>query len=160
MNQGDAHARAQEGAIDMTESSAANTPRELMDAVLARHFAAEAAHDMAGILATLTENCEHDVVGWPTGVSHGYAELRPFYEALFADFRTTNVTPLRRYHGENLLVDEVLYSAVATGRPFGLDGRNRPVKFRLLHICEFEGDRIRRENVWLDAATIFAQLAG
>ena len=136
------------------------TPPEVMDAVLARHFQAEAAHEMAGVLATLTEDCEHDVVGWPTGVSHGHKELRPFYEALFADFQTTSVSPMRRYHGQDLIVDEVLYSAIATGRPFGLEGKNRPVSFRLLHICEFSDGRICRENVWFDAATIFAQLSG
>lgn len=142
----------------MSESNATSTPAAIMDAVLERHYAAEAAQDMPEVLATLTEKCEHDVVGWPTGVSHGHDELTSFYKVLFADFRTTNVTPLRRYHGSNLLVDEVLYEAIATGTPFGLEGRNRLVKFRLLHICEFEGEKISRENVWLDSASIFAQL--
>lgn len=143
-----------------TEQQQRRTPPEVMDAVLTRHFQAEAAHDMAGVLATLTENCEHDVVGWPTGVSHGHEALRGFYEVLFADFQTTNVSPLRRYHGDDVVVDEVLYSAIATGRPLGLEGKNRPVTFRLLHICEFSDGRISRENVWLDTAAIFAQLSG
>lgn len=130
------------------------TTPEIMDRVLERHFAAEAAHDLPGVLATLTEDCEHDVVGWPSGVSHGHAQLEPFYQSLFADFQGTGTQPLRRYYGQNLLVDEVLYEAIATGRPFGLEGRNRPVKFRLLHVCEFVGERISRENVWLDVADL------
>jgi hypothetical protein len=98
-------------------------------------------------------------VGWPAGPCHGHAELQPFYRSLFADLKGTGVEPLRRYYGTNLLMDEVVWSGIAIGRPFGLDGRNRPVSFRLLHILEFEGDKIRRENVWLDMASLFAQLA-
>lgn len=130
-----------------------------MDEVLARHFEAEARHDMPAILDTLTPDVEHDVVGWPTGPNVGYDALQPFYVQLFADFEATDVKPLRRYYGDNFCVDEVEYHAIATGHPFGLEGRNRPVSFRLLHICEFTDGRMSRENVWLDAASLFAQLA-
>jgi len=136
-----------------------STPPEVMDQVLARHFEAEAAHDMAGILATLTDDVEHDVVGWPGGPNIGHEALQPFYTQLFADLLATDVKPLRRYYGENLLVDEVEYHAVATGHPLGLDGRNRPVSFRLLHICEFTDGKISRENVWLDGASLIHQLS-
>lgn len=137
-----------------------NVSPRTMDEVLARHFEAEANHDMDGILATLTEDCEHDVVGWPTGVSRGHGELKGFYERLFADFQEHTVTPLRRYHAENLLVDESLYVGTATGTPFGLEGRGREVTFRILHVCEFSDQGlISRENVWLDLAAIFQQLA-
>jgi steroid delta-isomerase-like uncharacterized protein len=138
---------------------AATTPPEVMDEVLERHFAAEAAHDVEGILATLTEDCEHDVVGWPTGPSRGYEALVPFYERLFSDLRADKVTPVRRHHGPDLLVDEVLYEATAIGEPFGFPGNNRPVSFRLLHVCEFRDGRISRENVWIDFAAIAQQLA-
>jgi hypothetical protein len=30
--------------------------------------------------------------------------------------------------------------------------------FRMLHVFEFRGDAISRENVWLDAGAIVAQL--
>ncbi|MEO6031206.1 MAG: hypothetical protein ABIP61_04755 [Burkholderiaceae bacterium] len=48
----------------------------------------------------------------------------------------------------------------APGRPFGEEGRNRPLEFRLLHIVEFtdSGD-IRRKNVWVDLAAIQQPLA-
>jgi hypothetical protein len=55
-----------------------------MDEVLARHFAAEANHDMATVLDTLTDDVEHDVVGWRDGPSVGLEALRPFYEQLFS----------------------------------------------------------------------------
>ncbi len=41
----------------------------------------------------------------------------------------------------------------------GLEGRNRPLAFRLLHLVEFAGDgAIQRENVWVDLAAIQQQL--
>jgi hypothetical protein len=40
-----------------------------------------------------------------------------------------------------------------------LDGRGRPLEFRLLHILEFtEAGDIQRENVWVDLAAIIRQL--
>lgn len=47
----------------------------------------------------------------------------------------------------------------APGRPFGLEGRGRPLEFRLLHVIEFTGaGDIRRENVWVDMAAVMQQL--
>ena len=35
------------------------------------------------------------------------------------------------------MVDESLWSGRAPGKPFGLEGRGRPLEFRLLHVVEF-----------------------
>lgn len=130
-----------------------------MDRRMDEHFAYEMRDDVAGVLATLSENVEHDIVGWPGGPARGREATRPFYEALFADVSDGRVTTLRRLHGQNFLVDESLWSGRATGRPFGLDGRGRPLEFRLLHVLEFtEAGEIARENVWLDMAAIVQQL--
>jgi predicted ester cyclase len=57
------------------------------------------------------------------------------------------------------MVDDSLWRGRAPGRPFGLEGRDRPLEFRLLHVVEFtEQGAIRRENVWVDMAAIMAQL--
>ena len=57
------------------------------------------------------------------------------------------------------MVDESVWRGRAPGRPFGLDGRDRPLEIRLLHVLEFaDGGKIRRENVWLDLASIIRQL--
>lgn len=134
--------------------------REMMDAKLDEHFGFEMRDDVEGVLATLSDNVIHDIVGWPQGPSHGPDEARAFYESLFADLAEGCVTTVRRLYGENFLVDESIWSGKAVGRPFGFDGRNRPLKFRLLHVLEFAEDgRIARENVWLDSAAIAQQLA-
>ena len=50
--------------------------REQMDRKLDEHFGFEAADDVEGVLSTLTEDVEHDIVGWPAGPSHGRAATR------------------------------------------------------------------------------------
>ena len=108
---------------------------------------------------TLTEDVEHDIVGWPAGPSHGRAATRAFYEATFADLADGQVTSLRRLYGDRFMVDDSVWKGVAKGRPFGLDGKNRPLEFRLLHVLEFsEAGDICRENAWLDMGSIQRQL--
>lgn len=133
--------------------------RAEMDRRIDEHFGFEARDDVEGVLATLSTDAEHDVVGWPGGPSRGRDGARPFYETLFADLSDGEVTSLRRLYGERFLVDESLWRGTARGKPFGLEGRNRPLEFRLLHVIEFAKDgAIARENVWLDLAAIMRQL--
>ena len=134
--------------------------REQMDQKLDEHFGYEARDDIEGVVGTLDENVEHDVVGWPGGPSKGRDQAREFYEATFPDLADGQVTSRRRLYGENFMVDDSTWSGIAKGRPFGFEGRNRPLQFRLLHVLEFtdRGD-IARENVWLDIAAIQQQLS-
>ena len=133
--------------------------RQQMDQKIDEHFRFEARDDVAGVLTTLTADVEHDIVGWPAGPSHGREQARKFYEATFADLADGKVKCLKRLYGDNFLVDESLWEGWAPGRPFGIEGKNRPLKFRLLHIVEFSDEgSIRRENVWLDLSAIQRQL--
>lgn len=136
----------------------AMTPDQ-MDRVIADHFAAEGAHDIEGLLATLTDDAEHDVVGLATEPRRGKESIRDYYEQqVFKVLRAEEVRPLRRYYGEDFMVDEVLYTGDADGKLFGADGHHGQVSFRLLHVIEFRDGRIARENVWLDSQTARQQL--
>ncbi|MFI0480954.1 nuclear transport factor 2 family protein [Actinomadura sp. 9N215] len=132
--------------------------REEMDRVLARHFQAEAANDLDGVLSTLTDDAEHDTVGDPTPVLRGHAAIKDRYMRVFADFAEERFEPVRRYHGPDFVVDECVFTARAVGEPFGVPGDGREVSFRLLHVCEFRDGKISRENVWMDTAAALAQL--
>ncbi|HVQ07617.1 MAG TPA: ester cyclase [Allosphingosinicella sp.] len=135
------------------------TPAQ-MDARLDEHFAFEAADDVGGVLATLTEDVEHDIVGWPSGPARGHEAVRPFYEALFADLADGEVRSTRRLYGDNFMVDDSVWRGTAPGRPFGIEGGGRPLEFRLLHVLEFsDAGEISRENVWIDLGAIQQQLA-
>ena len=133
--------------------------RDEMDHKIDEHFQFEAEDNVEGVLATLTPDADNDIVGWPTGPTRGREGARPFYETLFADLSDGQVKCLKRLYGENFLIDESLWQGRAPGQPFGLEGRDRPLEFRLLHVIEFaaNGD-IKRENVWFDMAAILQQL--
>jgi uncharacterized protein len=132
---------------------------EAMDRLLDEHFAYEAADDVEGVLATLAPDVVHDIVGWPSGPTRGRANARPFYQALFADLADGRVRSTKRLYGDRFLVDESIWEGTATGSPFGIPGKGRPLKFRLLHVMEFsEAGEIQRENVWVDLAAIQQQL--
>ena len=133
--------------------------REQMDRKMDEHFGFEASDDIDGVLATLAPDAEHDIVGWPAGPTRGREAARAFYKTMFADLAESKVQCVKRLYGEKFLIDESVWSGKAPGRPFGLEGKNRPLEFRLLHIIEFadSGD-IQRENVWIDFAAIMRQL--
>lgn len=133
--------------------------REEMDRRIDEHFRFECEDNVEGVLATLAPNVEHDIVGSPTGPTHGRENARGFYESLFTDLSDSKVECLRRLYGEHFLVDESVWRGRAPGRPFGLEGADRPLEFRLLHVIEFaDNGAIERENVWLDFAAIMKQL--
>jgi predicted ester cyclase len=133
--------------------------RDEMDRKIDEHFRFEAQDNVAGVLATLAPDAEHDIVGSPNGPTHGRESARSFYENLFTDLSDSRVECVRRLYGDDFLVDESVWYGKAPGRPFGLEGRGRPLEFRLLHVIEFADDgNIKRENVWLDLAAIMRQL--
>jgi predicted ester cyclase len=134
--------------------------RAQMDAKLDEHFGFEAADNVEGVLATLTPDVVHDIVGWPPGPAKNHDDVRAFYETLFADLSDGKVESTRRLYGENFMVDDAMWRGRAPGRPFGIEGHGRPLAFRLLHVIEFsEGGDIARENVWIDLGAIQQQLA-
>lgn len=135
------------------------TPAQ-MDEFLAQHFEYERTDDVDGVVGTLAPDVTHDVIGWPQGPSHGRDAARAFYETLFADLADGKVESQWRRYGDDFLVDESLWSGRAKGRPFGLEGNNRPLEFRMLHVIEFtDGGEIAKEQVWLDVAAVIAQLS-
>ncbi|MFC5522216.1 ester cyclase [Polaromonas jejuensis] len=133
--------------------------QQQFDQMIDRHFRFEAEDDVDGVLSTMADDVEHDVVGSATGPLHGRQAARGFYDALFADLSGEKVTPVRRYYGPDFVVDESLWEGTATGTPFGIPGAGKRLSFRLLHIFDMAPDgKIKRENVWLDFASITQQL--
>src|SRR5437764_6011421 len=104
---------------DRRQSSQEEPPmtvtREAMDRLIAEHFAYEASDDVEGVLSTLADDAEHDVVGNPAGPSVGGDVIRAFYENLFAELKQEGYSPLRRYYGDDFLVDEVIWKGRMQG---------------------------------------------
>jgi predicted ester cyclase len=131
---------------------------EQLDALVDAHLAAEVRQDLPAVLDTLSSDIVHDVVGAPAA-ARGLEQVAAFYRGLWADLAVDEMRPVRRLHAPQFVVDEVMVSARAVGRPFGFDGRGRRVEFRLVHVFEFEDDRIVRETAALDLPALSGQLA-
>jgi steroid delta-isomerase-like uncharacterized protein len=142
---------------DSAEPDAVLSPTAMSELVQ-RHLDAEAAGDIDAAIAVYTADVQHDVVGWPSGTVTGGEAARGFYDMLTANFRTTDMTLSHEYFGDNFCVLEHQYSAVVPGEFMGVPGNGQSVSFRMLHIFEFRDGLISRENVWLDGATLIAQL--
>ena len=135
--------------------------REEMDKVVDDHFRFEATDDIEGVMASFVPDgpIMHECVPSTVGILHDRGQMADFYKNLFACAKGEKATMIRRFYGEDFLVDESVWKGRAPGRPFGLEGRDRPLEFRLLHVVEYAPDgRLKRENVWLDLAAILQQL--
>ncbi len=136
----------------------ATMTREQMDQVVADHFKYEASNDVEGVLATLTDDIVHDVVGFPGSPLHGRDSVRPFYQALYEALSGEEVTPLNRLYGDDMMVDDAIWAGRVEGQFLGLEGNGRRVSFRELHVFEFSDGLISKENVWMDVGAILQQL--
>ena len=133
------------------------TPAQ-MDELIERHLAAEAAGDVDGAIAVYTDDVEHDVVGWPTGVARGLDGARSFYEYLTTNISTEATVATRTYHSDDACTIEHQWSGTVPGEFLGIAGNGRHISFRMLHVFEFRDGLISRENTWLDGNAIVAQL--
>jgi ketosteroid isomerase-like protein len=134
--------------------------REAMDRIVNEHFGYEATDDVEGVLATMTDDVRHHVVGSPLGPLSGKTAIRPFYEQLFADVKGESVEPVARWYGDDFVVDETLWTGhIANGRFFGLEGKSGNVTFRLLHVFGLRDGLISEEHVWSDIAAIAEQVS-
>ncbi len=133
--------------------------RAQMDALVDGHYRAEEAGDLDAIVEGFTPDAEHDVVGRPGDPLHGGEQIAGFYRSLFADIRLERLEPVRRWYGDDHVVDETILHATAVGQVFGLEGRGRQVQARFLHIFDFSDGLISRESAWIDFAAIQQQLS-
>jgi ketosteroid isomerase-like protein len=134
-------------------------PRKEIDRIIEQHFMFEATDDIDGVVASLADDVEHEVVPSPVGVLRDRAQIRAYYEMLFESLKGEGVTPVRRLYGDDFVVDEsVWHGRVEDGAPFLCAGRSGPVSFRLLHVFELRDGKISRENVWCDLASLQRQL--
>jgi ketosteroid isomerase-like protein len=136
----------------------AATPEQL-DQIINDHFMHEAKDDIDGVLGSLADKVEHEVVPSPMGTSRDKGRIRSYYELLFENVSGERVTPIRRYYGDDFVIDETMWHGhMKDGAPFLCAGKSGPVSFRLLHIFEVRDGKITREQAWCDLAAIQQQL--
>ncbi|HET9897465.1 MAG TPA: nuclear transport factor 2 family protein [Streptosporangiaceae bacterium] len=141
------------------KSTTPTLSRQRMDALVDGHFRAEETGDLHAIVEGFTAGAEHEVAGIPGGPIHGHDEIVAFYAGLLAELPITRLERVRRWYGQDHVVDESILHATAKGQVFGIKGRNTPVRVGLLHVFEFADGMICRESAWLDVASLQRQLA-
>lgn len=125
-----------------------------------KHLDAEGVGDVETACSVYAENIEHDAVGTPGAPRFGVEAVRAFYEDLTANIRTTGEKTRHQYETDSgAMVIEAEMSADVIGEFMGIPGNDRNISFRILHVFEFDDSLITREQVWLDAGSIVAQLS-
>lgn len=141
----------------MTQEAAMDSSQ--MRALVDSHMRAENQGDIDGAVAVYTDDVEHDVVGLPGSPSRGKDGARDFYAYLTANFRSESWDIVRQFLADDAMVLEQCMTGTVIGSMLGLPGNGRRVSFRMLHVFEFRGGLISRENIWLDTAAVVAQLS-
>jgi len=142
----------------MAMTATASLTREAIDQIIEDHFRREADGDVEGTLATFTADVVHDVVGDPAGELHGPSAVGHRYGHLFSNVKGERADVTHRLYGEDFAVDDKIWTAQVTGEFMGIPGHGRRISIRVLHVFEFRGGLISRENVWIDAGAAIAQL--
>jgi uncharacterized protein len=142
----------------MAVTTTTSLTREAIDHIIDEHFRQEAEGDVEGTLKTLTGDVVHDVVGDPAGELHGPAAVAQRYGHLFSNVKGERADVKHRLYGENFVVDDKIWTARVIGEFMGIPGHRRRISIRVLHVFEFRGGLISRENVWIDAGAAIAQL--
>jgi hypothetical protein len=133
--------------------------RNEMDALVDGHYRAEEAGDIDAIVAGFVPDAEHDVAGRPGEPLRGGEAIAAYYRGLLGGLAIARFETVRRWYGQDHVVDESILHGAVEGRLFGVDGGGRTVRVRLLHVFDFADGLIRRESAWLDQASLEPQLA-
>lgn len=125
-------------------------------ALLDRHLAAENAHDLAGTLATLTDDCEF--VDHTLGMRWaGHQGAAAHYTMWWSAF-DTEVVGERLHLAENSAVAETTWKGTHRGEFMGIAPTGRPVEFTVAVVVEFRDGRMAGERFYWDGAGLARQL--
>jgi len=126
--------------------------------IIERHFAAENAHDVAGTLATYTDDVVWDDVGNPACPVQGKAAAAEMYGGIMDAIPDLHLESVRRFVCADHVVDEALVTGHVHGSFIGIEGGGAPVRFRMLHVFDIRDGLISREQAWFDTALVARQL--
>ena len=140
----------------MTTITAGPSLRTAREAVVHAHMQAEADHDVAGTLASFSE-ANYDVVplGAPTNGATAVDEL---LHGLFDAFPDFTPEMLSLYHGDDIIFVDTMIRGTHRGTWAGVPATGRPIEVRCGCVFHFEEDRLVKEAVFFDHATLLAQI--
>jgi steroid delta-isomerase-like uncharacterized protein len=142
---------------DMTTTESTLTGlRARREHTVLEHMAAECRHDIAATVATFAD-ANYDVVplGAPT---NGAAAVDELLHMLFDAFPDVQVEALSLHHGDDIVYVDTRLTGTHNGHWAGVPATGRPVDVRCASIFHFDEDRLTKETVFFDHATLLAQI--
>jgi steroid delta-isomerase-like uncharacterized protein len=138
-------------------TTSANTDRRrARERTIRAHLEAGCNHDIAATLATFAE-ANYDVV--PLGApSYGTAAVEDLLSALFGAFPDFSAEMRAIHHGDEIVFVETTVRGTHTGTWAGVPASGQPIELRCGCVFHFEDDRLVKETVYFDHATLLAQI--
>ena len=124
--------------------------------VVRKSMEAKSRGDVEATLTTFAQaNC--DVV--PLGVTiTGEVAVRELFHQLFSAFPDFGLEALATYHGDDIVLVDTRMTGTHEGAWAGVPATGRPIDVRCACIYHFEQDRLVKETVFFDQATLLAQI--
>lgn len=140
----------------MTTITTDQSLRTAREAVVRAHMRAEANQDVAGTLASFSE-ANYDVV--PLGApSNGAIAVDELLHGLFEAFPDFTREELSLHHGDDIIFVDTMIRGTHRGNWAGVPATGRPIEVRCGCIFHFQQDRLVKETVYFDHATLLAQI--
>jgi len=140
-----------------TSSSIDNHLRAAREATVRAHMDAECRHDVAATLATFAE-ANYDVVplGAPINGAAAVDELLHMLCLAFPDF---TAEARQTHHGDDIVFVDTVIRGTHRGDWAGVPATGRSIEVRCGCVFHFDGDRLVKETVYFDHATLLAQIS-
>jgi steroid delta-isomerase-like uncharacterized protein len=133
--------------------------RTRREAVIREHVEAENRHDPEGTLATFDGYARYDVPALgPLSQLDGAEAVHAFLSGMFASFPDFHAEPEQLHHADGVVFVEARITGTQQGEWAGIPPTGRRMDVRIACLFEFEGDRLKREKVYMDLATVLQQL--
>lgn len=126
-------------------------------AVIEEHFASEVDKEFDRTLATFAGHPHYEIV--PTGQVHdGDDEVLAYHRAQRTAFPDQRHEDVRLHVTEDAVIAEFDLLGTNLGAFYGRPPTGRSFRVPVIAVFAFEGDRITTERVYLDRATLLAQI--
>lgn len=124
--------------------------------LLDRHLAAENAHDLAGTLATLSDDCEF--VDGALGLRWSGHDGAAAHYTMWWDAFDLQVAGERLHLADESAVAETTWRGTHVGAFAGVPATHRSVEFTVAVVVEFRGGLMAGERFYWDSAGLARQL--
>lgn len=139
----------------MTTTATAETKlRTRREHTVRAHIDAECRRDISATLATFAE-ANYDVVAL-RAPTNGAAAVEELLRQLFTAFPDFQAGPF--HHGDDMIFVEVRITGTHQGEWAGVLATGRPIDVRCGCVFHFDADRLTKETVYFDHATLLAEI--